>query len=111
MSDSPGGRLARNQALQQRVSRLLLDPANKKAYEQNAMAHAEISLLRDLVQRTDQALQAEGIAEEIRDRVAHRVIFGEPPELFGQQAMLQAEQIWKLPPQADGLPETEPEKP
>jgi hypothetical protein len=115
MDEAPGPRLARNQELQRQISTLLLDPAKKKAYEQNPMTHAEISILRDLVQRTDQAMQAESIGKEVRDRVVHRLIFGEPPERpepLDGLTLEQRRQTWSLRLQApEKLPATELEKP
>ena len=70
----------RDQALQQRISRAVLtDPEASKRYHTDAATHLQVKVLRNVLLLADKAMEAEGIGREVRDRVVHWILIGEPP--------------------------------
>ncbi|MFJ5984356.1 hypothetical protein [Lentzea sp. NPDC092896] len=55
---------------------------DRHAFNNDPTFRASIEMIRKMVTATDAALAAEGVDEVIRDRVAHRVLFGEPPYAY-----------------------------
>lgn len=112
MSIHPDHRLKRNQTIQQRISEgLLTDPKVSRLYMKHASVHAEVEMLREVLQRTDEAMQLEQIPQDVRDRIVHTVIYGEPAkdpraEQEHEQRMQKyglelQENLKKLPPLID----------
>lgn len=60
-------------------SQALTDPDRSKRYQTDVQFHWEIDQLRNLLKRADKAMEIEGVDRRVRDRVAHWLIYGEPP--------------------------------
>lgn len=72
-------RYQRDQALQQRISRAVLtNPDAAKRYHTDAATHLQIEVLRNLLLLADKAMEVEGVRREVRDRVVHWILVGEP---------------------------------
>lgn len=76
---------SRHDVLERRIHRAtLMDPDVARQYHTDPGTHAQITVLRQVLQAADKAMRAEGVPERVRDRVVHRVLFGEaPPSLEG----------------------------
>jgi hypothetical protein len=70
-----GGRVA---------ERYLAEPMQRDAFRNDPQYHHNVDLLRKMVTATEQAMAAEGIGPEVRDRVIHRLLFGEAPESYAE---------------------------
>lgn len=71
---------SRHDVLEHRIHRATLtDPDVARRYHTDPGTHAQITVLRQVLQAADQAMRAEGVSEAVRDRVVHRVLFGEAP--------------------------------
>lgn len=64
--------------------RYLAEPMQRDAFRKDPQHHLNVDLLRKMVTATEQAMTAEGISVEVRDRVVHRLLFGEPPESYAE---------------------------
>lgn len=75
----PDGRHAREHQLNQRINRTILtDPNKVTRYHTDAAAHLQLEVLRGVLLLADKAMAAEGIGFEVRDRVVHWILIGEP---------------------------------
>lgn len=75
-----GNRYEREQDLSQRISRTVLtDPAGAERYRTDVATHLQVEVLRGVLLLADKAMEAEGVRREVRDRVVHWVLVGEPP--------------------------------
>lgn len=70
----------RNQEIGHRVYRsLLLTPHDEREFLTNAAEHHHVETLRIVLAAVDEALEAEGVDKNRRDRVIYRVIYGHAP--------------------------------
>ena len=75
----------RERDVKRRVNeRYLTGPMQRDAFRNDPQYHHNVNLLRRMVTATEQAMTAEGISVEVRDRVVYRVLFGEPPESYAE---------------------------
>lgn len=73
-------RYRRDQELNNRISRTILtDPVTAKRFQADPATRLQLEVLRNVLLLADKAMEAEGINHETRDRVAHWILFGEPP--------------------------------
>lgn len=80
-------RSKRNQVIQQRVSEgRLTDLTALRKFMNSQETHQHISTLRTLLWQTDEAMHAEDVPEETRDRILHRLIHGAPPDNLQAEA-------------------------
>lgn len=83
MTDSwghPDDRHYRERVLRQRINRTVLsNPDGVKRYHTDAATHLQVQVLRNVLLLADKAMDAEGIDREVRDRVVHWILVGEPP--------------------------------
>lgn len=106
----------RDQVLQRRISRAVLtDPEAAKRYHSDAATHLQVEVLRNVLLLADKAMEIEGVGREVRDRVAHWILMGEPPpgrekdpdaeldEAVREQTVMRTAWVWYL----YGLPPSE----
>lgn len=71
----------REQQLTDRISRAILTDAETfAAYHGDLATHARLQLLRHFMLAADGAMRIEGVDRQVRDRVAHWLLFGRPPD-------------------------------
>lgn len=70
----------RYEALTRRVhERYGTSPADREAFTSEPVYRASIHMIGKMFTATDEALAAEGVDEETRDRVLYRLLYGEDP--------------------------------
>ncbi|MGH3783152.1 MAG: hypothetical protein ACRDRO_21640 [Pseudonocardiaceae bacterium] len=60
---------------------LARDPAVYQRYLLDAEYHARVTLLRKMLEITEQAMTAEDVAQDVRRRVLHTVVYGATADL------------------------------
>jgi hypothetical protein len=79
MVDNPD----RSREIERRINeRYLTAPTQRDAYHRDPLYHLNVKMLRQMLTATEEAMTAEGISEETRDRVTYRLLYGEPPESY-----------------------------
>lgn len=70
----------REREIHRRVNeRYLLTPAQQWANQQDAWHHADLERVRQMLAATEEAMAAEGIPLETRERVIYRLLYGDYP--------------------------------
>jgi hypothetical protein len=70
----------RRREIHQRINtRYLTAPGDKWANDMDAFHYAQIEKLRQFIGATDEAMDAEGIPTDVRDRVIYRLLYDEAP--------------------------------
>jgi hypothetical protein len=73
----------RRREIDRRINeRYLTAAAQREASRGDALYHLNIEMLRQMFSATEEALAAEGVSEEVRDRIAYRLLYGEAPESY-----------------------------
>ncbi len=63
------------------LERYLDNPAAQRAYADDAMYHASITILRRVLEAVDGAMRTEEIPEEVRERVIRLALYGGGPNV------------------------------
>jgi len=71
----------RREELDRRITdRYLIHAGQRDAFHSDPHFHLHVKLIRDMLHAVDESLAAEGIDDQIRDRVCYRLLYGEAPE-------------------------------
>lgn len=71
---------SRLREIHQRINtRYLATPGDRWANDNDVFYHAQIKHLWKVIGATDEAMDAEGIPVDVRDRIIYRLLYGEAP--------------------------------
>lgn len=79
MSDMDDPEIRRREMHRRVNTRYLDTPGDKWANNMDAFHHDQIGHLRQFIGATDEAMEAEGIPADVRDRVIYRLLYDEAP--------------------------------
>jgi hypothetical protein len=73
----------RRSEIDRRISlRYLAELSQLDSFNGDSMYRLHVKMIRQMVTATEDAMETEGISEEVRDRIIYRLLYGEPPESY-----------------------------